>query len=257
MIVMVDRKSALAPEFIYPVWPVPDNIKAVATTRIGGFSKAPLNSFNLGLHVNDDPVLVNRNRELLAESLSLPGVPVYLNQVHGTDAVCADDFTGGTGVPVADACWSANDNVIAIMTADCLPVLFASRCGGVIGGAHAGWRGLADGVIEKTVKALPVESSELIAWLGPAIGPQKFEVGAEVRERFINQNQSSDKHFVLNDSKKYLADLYGLAKDRLMAAGVESIHGGGFCTHTESNRFFSHRRDQGLTGRMAALIWKV
>jgi len=203
---MVDSESVLTPEFIYPVWPVPDNIKAVATTRIGGFSKAPLNSFNLGLHVNDDPVLVN---------------------------------------------------VIAIMTADCLPVLFASRCGGVIGGAHAGWRGLADGVIEKTVKALPVESSELIAWLGPAIGPQRFEVGAEVRERFINQNQSSDKHFVLNDSKKYLADLYGLAKDRLMAAGVESIHGGGFCTHTESNRFFSHRRDQGLTGRMAALIWKV
>jgi len=256
---MVDTKSAPEPEFIYPDWPAPDNIKAAATTRIGGFSEAPLDSFNLGLHVNDDPVLVNRNRDLMAESLSLPGIPVYLNQVHGTDAICADDFSGvsGTEAPAADACWSADNNVIAIMTADCLPVLFASKCGSVIGGAHAGWRGLADGVIEKTVEALPVESSELIAWLGPAIGPRKFEVGSEVRERFVDQNQPSDRHFVLNDSKKYLADLYGLAKDRLAAAGVESIYGGGFCTHSESHRFFSHRRDQGLTGRMAALIWKV
>lgn len=268
---MVEDLSSgvVSPEFIYPDWPAPDNVRAVFTTRIGGYSEVPCDGFNLGLHVGDNMEHVYSNRNLLIDALSLPSAPLYLNQVHGTDTVCAEEHQNSGNsdknipVPAADACWSRADTVISIMTADCLPVLFTSECGQVIAGAHAGWRGLAKGVIEKTIDSLPVKSSELLAWLGPAIGPAKFEVGAEVRECFVSQNDASEQHFKAVDAednsgqKKYLANLYGLANDRLIDAGVCSVSGGEHCTYSDVGRFFSHRRDKGKTGRMAALIWKV
>lgn len=251
--------ASATPAFIFPDWPAPENIRTAFTTRIGGFSQAPCDAFNLGLHVGDDAANVARNRQLLADALALPAPPVFLNQVHGTDVLSLDFCTDGS-YPAADACWTKNSNhTLAIMTADCLPVLFASTCGAVIAGAHAGWRGLADGVLENTVAKMPVPSGEIIAWLGPAIGPQKFEVGAEVRACFVRQDASCDCHFesVQTEPGKYLANLYGLAKDRLLSAGIASVYGGNHCTYSDSETFFSHRRDAGKTGRMAALIWKV
>ena len=256
--------TVISPEIIKPDWPAPDNIRAAFTTRIGGYSKAPCDGFNLGLHVGDNEEHVHSNRQLLIDTLSLPAAPLYLNQVHGSDAVCAEEFlhSKNHSVPAADACWSSGGSVITIMTADCLPVLFASECGSVIAGAHAGWRGLADGVLEKTIDSLSVPASGLLAWLGPAIGPAKFEVGEEVKECFVSRNASSEAHFEAVESSdeaccKYLANLYGLAADRLTSAGVGSVYGGEHCTYSDERRFFSHRRDRGLTGRMAALIWKV
>ena len=267
MIAMVDDLSSGvgSPEFVYPDWPAPGNVRAVFTTRNGGYSEAPCDCFNLGLHVGDNTEHVRSNRQLLVDALELPAPPVYLNQVHGTDAVCAEDQLRDKNhaVAAADACWSNANSVIAIMTADCLPVLFTSDCGQVIAGAHAGWRGLAEGVLEKTIESLPVKASRLLAWLGPAIGPDRFEVGAEVKECFVGRCAKSKVHFEAvgkSDSsapEKYLANLYGLARDRLTDAGVGSVYGGKHCTYSETDRFFSHRRDRGQTGRMAALIWKV
>ncbi len=249
------------PEFVIPDWPAPKNIRAAFTTRVGGFSQIPCDGFNLGLHVGDNAQHVADNRQLLIDSLSLPDTPYYLNQVHGTEVLCADDQRDDTAsTPAADACWSQSQNsVIAIMTADCLPVLFSSHCGSVIAGAHVGWRGLADGVLEKTVSSLPLAASQLMAWLGPAIGPTKFEVGAEVMECFVGHDKNCKRHFepVAGLADKYLANLYGLATDRLHSVGIRSIYGGEECTYTDANRFFSHRRDKGKTGRMAALIWTV
>lgn len=245
------------PEFIYPDWEVANNIRAVFTTRIGGFSQGEYSGFNLGLHVNDSAEHVRRNRELLIEALQLPSKPVYLSQVHGTDVLDASESSKNSS-PDADACWTGEtNNVITIMTADCLPVLIASHCGSYIAGAHAGWRGLASGVLEATISKLPIASSELRAWLGPAIGPEHFEVGAEVREHFIAMSPASSIHFRQVSADKYLADLYGLATDRLNTAGVRSVSGGSYCTYADKQLFFSHRRDKGKTGRMAALIWKV
>ena len=255
------------PEFVTPDWPAAENIRAACTTRVGGYSQSPCDGFNLGLHVGDKKHHVASNRKLLIDSLSLPDAPFYLNQVHGTQLLCADDWTDQHGgAPIADACWSQSRNrVLAIMTADCLPVLFTSGCGSVIAGAHAGWRGLAEGVIENTVSGLPVPAAELMAWLGPAIGPDKFEVGAEVKASFVSRDEASAKHFaplsVCDESAstggKYLANLYGLARDKLHSLGVSRVYGGDECTYTDAGRFFSHRRDKGKTGRMAALIWKV
>jgi len=245
----------VSPEFIYPDWEVAGNIRAVFTTRIGGYSQEEFSGFNLGLHVNDVAEHVESNRQLLIESLKLPFTPCYLNQVHGIDVAQANESSYGS---TADACWtSESDNVVTIMTADCLPVLFASQCGKYIAGAHAGWRGLANGVLEATVNKLPIASSELYAWLGPAIGPKHFEVGAEVREQFVAMSASSSVHFQSVSTDKYLADLYGLATDRLKDVGVRSVSGGTYCTYADEDLFFSHRRDKGKTGRMAALIWKV
>jgi len=264
---MAEKLSSglVSPEFVYPDWPAPDNVRAAFTTRIGGYSEAPCDGFNLGLHVGDNAQHVSSNRKLLIDALSLPAAPLYLNQVHGTDAVCAEEQLSDNShtLPAADACWSSVGSVIAIMTADCLPVLFTSECGHVVAGAHAGWRGLADGVIENTILSLPVKASELLVWLGPAIGPSRFEVGAEVKECFVSSRLSSEVHFEAVDSmdnsgqEKYLANLYGLARDRLTDAGVHAVYGGEHCTYGDASRFFSHRRDRGQTGRMAALIWKV
>lgn len=255
---MANSSKNKSPVFVIPDWPAAENIRAVFTTRAGGFSSAPCDGFNLGLHVGDNPGDVADNRQLLIDSLSLPDVPCYLNQVHGTEVFCADDLHDSANTPAADACWSQSlKAVIAIMTADCLPVLLSSKCGSVVAGAHAGWRGLAEGVIENTVSSLPLPASRLIAWLGPAIGPTKFEVGSEVRSCFISQDQNSGEHFAPVSGDKYLADLYSLARDRLHNIGVSAVYGGDACTYSDADRFFSHRRDKGKTGRMAALIWKV
>jgi YfiH family protein len=242
--------------FIVPDWPAPANVRAFQTTRQGGFSVSPYDGLNLGSHVGDDPMRVERNRNLLNEWL--PSEPVWLEQVHGTNVVLAE--AAGCR-PVADACISGKKNAVCVvMTADCLPVLLCDEAGSVVGAAHAGWRGLLDGVIEATVKAMAVPGEQLMAWLGPAIGPLAFEVGSDVRDLFLSRDPQTEAAFtpLANDrsplAPKYLADLYGLARQRLATLGISRIFGGEFCTCTERERFFSYRRD-GTTGRMASLIW--
>ncbi|HEY8354607.1 MAG TPA: peptidoglycan editing factor PgeF [Methylophilaceae bacterium] len=241
-------------DLIIPAWPAPANVKALQTTRRGGISTAPYDSLNLAMHVEDDPLNVARNRQLL--NARVPSEPVWLNQVHGTTVV---DAAQTTCVPDADASWSrVRRAVCAVMTADCLPMLLCDRDGSVVAAAHAGWRGLCDGVIEATIAALPVPPESLMAWLGPAIGPQAFEVGAEVRQEFIDRQREAEAAFEPAGEGKWLGDMYHLARLRLVRAGVTGIYGGGvdedFCTYSDGERFFSFRRD-GRTGRMATLIW--
>ncbi len=244
---------------IIPEWPAPKNVQTLQTTRNGGVSSAPYSSLNLGSHVGDAPLAVARNRMLL-EPL-LPSEPVWLKQVHGTvvaDAAQADCW------PEADACVSSHAGAVCVvMTADCLPVLLCDEQGSVVAAAHAGWRGLCDGVIEQTVRAMNVQPGVLMAWLGPAIGAQAFEVGDEVRAAFIAKQPQAAVAFVPSpacgrgaggEGKKYLADIYLLARMRLQALGITRIHGGGLCTYTDHERFFSYRRD-GVTGRMGTFIW--
>ncbi|GBG12902.1 laccase domain-containing protein [Novimethylophilus kurashikiensis] len=240
--------------FIVPEWPAPANVHALQTTRLGGLSRPPYDSLNLGSHVGDEPLIVERNRNLL--NPYMPSEPVWLEQVHGTHVVLAE--TAGC-LPKGDACVARADNAVcAIMTADCLPVLLCAEDGSVVGAAHAGWRGLADGVIEQTVDAMQVGGNRLLAWLGPAIGPDSFEVGEDVRAAFIEHNPAAGQAFKPDPTTpgKFLADLYVLARQRLDAVGVARIYGGEYCTYSDSQRFYSYRRD-GRTGRMASLIWKA
>lgn len=237
-------------DWIVPDWPAPARVRALMTTRSGGVSTGPYASLNLGTRVNDDPAVVERNRALLASHL--PEEPRWLMQVHGNRVVDA----AGLRQPVeADAAISRTAGVVcAVMVADCLPVLLADRAGTVVGAAHAGWRGLAAGVIENTVVAMAVAPADLVAWLGPAIGPAAFEVGADVRDAFVAQDAGGASAFVDHKPGKWLADLFTLARRRLHAIGVNEVHGGGLCTVSDPGRFYSHRRDR-VTGRMAALIW--
>jgi polyphenol oxidase len=236
-------------DFIIPDWPAPPGVHALQTTRSGGSSGPPYDSLNLGDHVGDDLVTVERNRSLL--NAWLPSEPVWLEQVHGTQFVLAE--SAGCR-PVADACISHRKNsVCVVMTADCLPVLLCDEAGSVVGVAHAGWRGLVNGVIEATVGAMEVPGKSLMAWLGPAIGPQKFEVGGEVCEAFLRHDPAAAAAFTPT-TDKYLADLTLLARHRLGALGIQRIYGGNFCTYTDRERFFSYRRD-GKTGRMGSFIW--
>ena len=238
-------------------WRLPPGVRAAFTTRRGGVSAAPWDSFNLGVHVNDAPEAVAANRARLKSLLSLPSEPAWLSQVHGVDVVDLDEAGDLLGPPSADAA-IAHDRgrVCTIMVADCLPVLFASRDGSRIGAAHAGWRGLAAGVLEKTVAALGVPGSQIAAWLGPAISREHFEVGDDVRDAFVSGDAGAATAFVKNERGKWQADLVALAKRRLAAVGVTDVSGGEWCTFAERERFFSHRRD-GKGGRMAALIWRA
>jgi polyphenol oxidase len=241
-------------DLIFPGWPAPSNIKAIQTTRKGGGSLAPYDSLNLGSHVGDDPMQVERNRLLL--NRYVPSEPVWLDQVHGTVAL---DAAATTCVPSADASYAKVKNTVcAVMTADCLPILFCNTAGTAVAAAHAGWRGLCDGVIETTVKAMGEPPASLMAWLGPAIGPLAFEIGAEVRAEFIAQHSDAVSAFVPSAEGKWLGNMYLLAQQRLNRAGITAIFGGGgdelFCTYSDAERFFSYRRD-GKTGRMASLIW--
>lgn len=237
---------------IYPQWPAPANVRAVSTTREGGASGPPYDSLNLAGHVGDAAAAVQENRRRLYRQLSLPAEPFWLEQVHGIRVVEAG---GSAPQPSADASFSRRPGAVcAVMTADCLPALFCDLDGSVVAAAHAGWRGLAGGVLEATVAALDVDPARLLAWLGPAIGPGAFEVGAEVREAFLAGHPQAAAAFVAQPDGRWLADLYRLAGIRLRAAGVTAIHGGGFCTYSERERFYSFRRDR-VTGRMASLIW--
>jgi hypothetical protein len=242
----------IEPQFILPDWPAPANVRAAVTTRIGGVSHAPYDSFNLATHVGDDPAAVRANRASLRSALALPSEPLWLKQVHGITVV---DAAQGGVEPEADGAYATQPGAVCVvLTADCLPVLLCNRAGTKVAALHAGWRGLAGGVIEAGVRALGVPGSELLAWLGPAIGPQAFEVGPEVRAAFVQQDAQAAQAFRAAREGKYLADIYLLARQRLQRLGVAAVYGGGFCTVTDSTRFFSYRRD-GACGRMAALIW--
>jgi polyphenol oxidase len=238
-------------DFIIPDWPAPANVKSLQTTRVGGVSAAPYDSLNLGMHVKDNLMHVAQNRQLL--SPFLPSEPVWLNQVHGIRVENAADTNC---VPDADASFSTRSNVVCVtMTADCLPVLLCNQAGTVVAAVHAGWRSLCDGVIEATVKTMKVDGAQLMAWLGPAIGPNAFEVGAEVRAQFIETDAQSESAFV-QGGDKWLGDLYQIATQRLNRLGVTQVYGGGLCTFSDKSRFFSYRRD-GDTGRMGTFIWMI
>ncbi|MBL8396795.1 MAG: peptidoglycan editing factor PgeF [Candidatus Accumulibacter sp.] len=238
-----------------PDWPVPPRVCSLITTRRGGVSLPPFDSFNLGAHVGDHPAAVAANRRML--TAVLPGEPFWLNQVHGTTVV--EVFADKSLVaPKADAAYTrATEHVCAVMTADCLPVLFCDIGATVVAVAHAGWRGLQAGILEATVSRLPVSTSDLSVYLGPAIGPQAFVVGDEVREAFVAADGEAAASFTMSpfgDDHKWLADMYRLARLRLRRLGVARIHGGGECTFANPQRYFSYRRD-GTTGRMASFIW--
>lgn len=243
-------------DWITPDWPAPHNVRAVSTTRNGGVSRGAYASFNLGMHVGDDPHAVAENRLALRDELNLAREPHWLSQVHGTHvAVFGSGLEGGSPAQEGDAAVTRGPgNACVIMTADCLPVLFCDRAGKTIAAAHAGWRGLAAGVLENTLAAMRLPAGEILAWLGPAIGPQAYEVGDAVRSAFVQVDSGADQAFEPQGEGKWLCDLYQLASQRLRRAGVTHIYGGGLCTWSDSRRFFSYRRD-GQCGRMASLIW--
>ncbi|UGQ48388.1 peptidoglycan editing factor PgeF [Massilia endophytica] len=254
-----------SPQWLIPVWPdAPENVAVLCTTRRGGVSPAPYDDgqggggLNLGIHVGDLPKRVERNRDILRAEL--PCEPAWLSQVHGV-AVADADKVGLDELPVADASFAKrHGTVCAVLTADCLPVMFADTAGTIVAAAHAGWRGLADGVLQETVRTMREQGAgEVVAWMGPAIGPHQFEVGEDVRQAFLSRAQGDEA--ALNAAfrpagapGKYLADIYALATVVLRRAGVTRVSGGEYCTVSNSGRFYSYRRD-GVTGRQASLIW--
>ena len=239
-------------------WPAPAGVHAFTTLRHGaGHSLAPFDTFNLGnRHApdGDDPRVVERNRAELVERFALPSEPRWLRQVHGT-AVTRFDPAVLQEEPDADAAVTSMPGVVlAILTADCLPVVFAADDDSEVGVAHAGWRGLASGVLESTVTAMQAAPERLLAWLGPAAGPQAYEVGEEVRDAFLAYDPRAAEAFADTRPGHWRVDLYALARKRLADAGVTRVHGGGLCTISDPQRFYSHRRDR-RTGRMATLVW--
>jgi len=264
--------ASLPADWLVPDWPAPPGVHALCTTRAGGVSGTPYDQLNLGTHVGDDAVAVQANRQVLQSALQARTAgarAVFLNQVHGTDVAHIDGAT--PDATAADACLAtAPGAVCTIMVADCLPVLFTDRAGSVVAAAHAGWRGLAgaqgQGVLESTVQRLVGEgapANEVIAWLGPCIGPTAFEVGAEVRAAFCGHDAAAEACFVPQPGGKFLADLAGLARLRLAALGLTGVYGNDgtapWCTVRNASRFFSHRRDTavlGGSGRFAACIWR-
>ena len=236
-----------------PDWPAPKNVRSLITTRLGGVSMGAFKSLNLGVHVGDDPESVLENRRRLSKSL--PSKPFWLNQVHGVEIIQLTHQTDLQGAPNADGSYTQKaDHVCCVMTADCLPVLLCNKQGTQVAAVHAGWRGLLDGVLEIAIDTFDANDT-LMAYLGPAIGPEAFEVGPEVREGFCRTNQSSDSAFKsVEGTDKWLADIYLLAKIRMRKKGLMDIYGGSECTFQDEERYFSYRRD-GQTGRMASCIW--
>lgn len=235
---------------ITPDWPAPETVKTLVTTREKGVSQGIYHGLNLGDHVGDSWVDVAQNRTLVREAL--PSEPHWLKQVHGTAVAYADQLKEQVE---ADAAVATQANTIcAVLTADCLPVLFCAADGSVVGAAHAGWRGLAAGVLEQTVEVMAHPSAQIMAWLGPAIGPAAFEVGNEVRQVFVDDLPSTASAFRAGKAGKWMADIYQLARLRLERIGVTRIYGGDLCTYSDATRFYSYRRD-GVTGRMGSLIW--
>jgi len=241
----------LAPfNFIKPDWPAPANVRAFSTTRNAGFSQSPWNSLNLGGNCGDDPQDVMKNRQLL--ETMLPSKPIWLRQVHGTHVVHLD--AGEVTKTEGDAATTTTaGQVCAILTADCLPVLFCNKAGTKVAAAHAGWRGLANGVLEATIAEMDCQAHDLLAWLGPAIGPKAFEVRQDVFDVFTRVHSENADAFAPHKDR-WLADLYELARLALARAGIKDISGGQYCTYTQQDEFFSYRRD-GETGRMASVIW--
>ena len=258
---MVDRRnqiltSAVSSQVMEPDWPIPGHIKALSTTRLGGYSSAPYHAFNLAQHVGDNPCRVSANRRWLVTRYRLPSYPQWLQQVHSTKVVNTESHV--TAPPLADGIMTSDFyQVCVVMTADCLPMLFCDDEGEQIAAVHAGWRGLANGIIEQTVKKFVAPAHRLTCWLGPAIGPTAFEVGKDVYNAFPNkEDQHQGFSRIETKTDKWFADLYVLARQRMSRLGLQDCFGGGFCTYSESERFFSFRRE-GATGRMATLIWKT
>ncbi|MFA9488134.1 MULTISPECIES: peptidoglycan editing factor PgeF [unclassified Mannheimia] len=240
---------------IIPNWNIPKHIHAFTTIRTGGVSKPPFDSFNLGNHVNDDPQDVAQNRALLVEKFHLPQSPLFLTQTHSTRVI--ELPYSGEDIE-ADAVYTNQPNqVCLVMTADCLPVLFVSKDGKEIAAAHAGWRGLCDGILEETVAKFQCPRNEISAWLGPAISEKAFQVGKEVIEQFCAFDPRAEEAFIQDSSTsgKFLGNLYQIATQRLNKLGITEISGGEYCTYTQVDLFFSYRRDK-QTGRMATLIWR-
>jgi YfiH family protein len=242
---VIERLDVVAPQ-----WPAPASVRALQSGRGGGVSEGPFASLNLGAHVDDLPAHVDANRQRL--HAVLPGPVRWLRQVHGTEVV---RLPCDNPAPAGDAVWTDRPGVVcAVQTADCLPLLLCSDDGAVVAAVHAGWRGLADGVIDAALRALPYPASRMLAWLGPAIGPDAFEVGPEVRERFVGIDAANAACFRAGAGDRWFADLFALGRRRLQGCGVRAIHGGGVCTVSDPQRWYSYRRD-GRCGRMASLIW--
>lgn len=243
--------ARMHPEWIVPEWPAPSHVKAVVTTRAGGVSDGRYESLNVGFSTQDDPRATGTNRARL--NALLPQPPRWLQQVHGAHVVDADSAQQR---PQADASVAREfETVCAIQIADCLPLLFTNRSGNIVAAAHAGWRGLAAGVVPNTLSAMRADVSEVLAFIGPGIGPRHFEVGDDVLEAFMTSDSGAAQAFTPIGAGKWLADLPALARRALQRCGVREIHGGDLCTYSDPQRFFSYRRD-GETGRMAALIWR-
>lgn len=240
--------------FLTPNWPAPPSIRAYTTLRMGlGVSKPPYQQFNLAEHVADSPEDVKKNRELLKQSLSLPAEPIWINQIHSNIVI---EATPQNQYKDADATFTRLPNqVCAILTADCLPIFLCDQDGTRIAAIHAGWRGIAHGIIENTIEVLDVNPDKLLAWFGPAISQQHYEVGDEMRDIFLQHDKDSVNAFTLSPQKRWLANLYQLARLRLNKCGISRIYGGEHCTYTDSERFFSYRRDGAATGRMASVLW--
>jgi polyphenol oxidase len=237
--------------WLQPDWPAPANVHAATTLRTGGVSLGEFASLNPATHVGDNPDKVRQNRQIITTMLDLPSEPVWLNQTHSNHAVKAD-ITNSP--PQADASYTDQPSIVCVvMTADCLPLLVCSADGGEIAAIHAGWRGLLDGIIDNTIAAL--QNNDVLVWLGPAIGPECFEVGDEVHTAYVAKSAEYAYAFKQRSQDKWLADIYQLARINLAFLGVDKIYGGGFCTVTEHERFYSYRRDK-VTGRMATLIWR-
>lgn len=240
-------------ELIHPNWPAPAWVHAYTTTRYGGFSPAPFDSLNLAMHVGDNTDCVTKNRQLLQNFLGLTESLIWLNQVHGNTVISAD--TTLTSNPTGDAIYSKKSNTVcAILTADCLPLLVCSPIDFCVVAIHAGWKGLNNNIIEKTIFALACPPRNLLVWLGPAIGPQAFVVGREVLQTFIEKDPATQTAFHSIGNNRWLANLYILATQRLRQLGIDKIYGGNYCTFTDHKRFFSYRRNK-ITGRMLSLIW--
>lgn len=255
----------LAPQYLVPAWPVATRVRSAMTLRTGGASRGAFASLNLAQHVGDDPADVVENRRRLRAALALPSEPLWLEQVHGTSVVNADRLsptpeqpsvpTALAPAPQGDGAVSRQPGrVLAVLVADCLPVLLAPRDGSAIAVAHAGWRGLAAGVLDAAVAALRSDPGELCAWLGPAIGPAHFEVGPEVRAAFCHSDPGAQLGFVPNARGRWQCDLPALARRRLAALGIAEVHGEAPCTYSQPERFYSYRRER-ITGRLAALLW--
>ena len=237
--------------WLVPDWPAPANIHAATTLRTGGVSQGSYASLNPAAHVGDDTDRVRQNRRIIREMLDLPDEPVWLDQVHSNRAVKA---LKTTSLQQADASYTDEPSIVcAVMTADCLPLLVCSSDGTQVAAIHAGWRGLLAGVISNTVAAM--QKQVFLVWLGPAIGPDCFEVGSEVRDAFLHKSMEFNPAFKAQSNSKWLADIYQLARVELSAIGITKVYGGTHCTFTEHERFYSYRRDA-QTGRMATLIWR-